>query len=43
MPRIGTGRGTCFNRLEQQRGIATTYDKTAQSYKAAVVLTSFLM
>ncbi|WP_432125274.1 IS5 family transposase, partial [Streptomyces sp. C10-9-1] len=30
----------CFNRLKQWRGIATRYDKTAQSYKAAVTLAS---
>ncbi|GAP52905.1 transposase [Streptomyces azureus] len=33
----------CFNRLKQWRGIATRYDKTAQSYKAAVTLASLLM
>ncbi|RKT06997.1 transposase [Streptomyces sp. 3211.6] len=33
----------CFNRLKQWRGIATPYDKTAQSYKAAVTLASILM
>ncbi|WP_420082299.1 IS5 family transposase (plasmid) [Streptomyces sp. JL4002] len=33
----------CFNRLKQWRGIATRYDKTAQSYKAAVTLASILM
>ncbi|MGW6483571.1 transposase [Streptomyces sp. NPDC055059] len=33
----------CFNRLKQWRGIATRYDKTAESYKAAVTLASLLM
>lgn len=33
----------CFNRLKQWRGIATRYDNTAQSYKAAVALASLLM
>jgi transposase len=33
----------CFNRLKQWRGIATPYDKTAQSYEAAVTLASLLM
>ncbi|GGU97311.1 IS5 family transposase [Streptomyces litmocidini] len=33
----------CFNRLKQWRGIATRYDKTAQSYEAAVTLASLLM
>ncbi|WP_269960593.1 IS5 family transposase [Streptomyces mutabilis] len=33
----------CFNRLKQWRGIATLYDKTAESYQAAVTLTSLLM
>ncbi|MGM9465691.1 IS5 family transposase [Streptomyces murinus] len=33
----------CFNRLKQWRGIATRYDKTAQSYEAAVALASLLM
>ncbi|MFF9344908.1 IS5 family transposase [Streptomyces sp. NPDC014773] len=33
----------CFNRLKQWRGIATRYDKTAQSYKAAITLASILM
>lgn len=28
----------CFNRLKQWRGIATRYDKTAESYRAAVTL-----
>ncbi|MFE3151405.1 MULTISPECIES: transposase [unclassified Streptomyces] len=33
----------CFNRLKQWCGIATRYDKTAQSYEAAVTLASLLM
>src|SRR3712207_8797296 len=33
----------CFNRLKQWRGIATRYDKTAQSYEAAVTLASLLI
>ncbi|GAA0280467.1 hypothetical protein GCM10010302_17810 [Streptomyces polychromogenes] len=33
----------CFNRLKQRRGIATRYDKTAESYEAAVTLASLLM
>ncbi|MFC9341531.1 IS5 family transposase [Streptomyces sp. NPDC057021] len=33
----------CFNRLKQWRGIATRYDKTADSYEAAVTLASLLM
>ncbi|WP_443333407.1 IS5 family transposase [Streptomyces sp. CB02115] len=33
----------CFNRLKQWRGIATRYDKTAQSYEAAATLASLLM
>ncbi|MFJ6727391.1 IS5 family transposase [Streptomyces sp. NPDC091281] len=33
----------CFNRLKQWRGIATRYDKTAESYHAAVALASLLM
>ncbi|WTA94877.1 IS5 family transposase (plasmid) [Streptomyces cyaneofuscatus] len=33
----------CFNRLKQWRGIATRYDKTAQSYEAAVTLASLRM
>jgi len=33
----------CFNRLKQWRGIATRYDKTAQSFQAAVTLASLLM
>ncbi len=33
----------CFNRLKQGRGIATRYDKTSESYEAAVTLASLLM
>ncbi|WP_436319328.1 IS5 family transposase [Streptomyces nigra] len=33
----------CFNRLKQWRRIATRYDKTAESYQAAVTLASLLM
>lgn len=33
----------CFNRLKHWRGIATRYDKTIESYKAAVTLASLLM
>ncbi|ONI50043.1 Transposase DDE domain protein [Streptomyces sp. IB2014 011-1] len=33
----------CFNRLKQWRGIATRYDKTVESYQAAVALASLLM
>lgn len=33
----------CFNRLKQWRGIATRYDKTAESFQAAVTLASLLM
>lgn len=33
----------CFNRLKHRHGIATRYDKTAQSYDAAVTLASLLM
>lgn len=33
----------CFNRLKQWRGIATRYDKIAQSYEAAVTPASLLM
>ncbi len=32
-----------FNRLKQWRGLATRYDKTAESYQAAVALASLLM
>ncbi|MDU0301752.1 hypothetical protein NUG23_15365 [Streptomyces sp. PAL114] len=33
----------CFNRLKGFRGIATSYEKTATSYEAAVTLASFLL
>jgi len=33
----------CFNHLKQWRGIATRYDKTIESYRAAVTLASLLM
>ena len=33
----------CFKRLKQWRGIATRYDKTAESYQAVVTLASLLM
>lgn len=33
----------CFTRLQQSRGIATRYDRTAKSYQAAVALASLLM
>jgi transposase len=33
----------CFNRLKQWRGIATCFDKTAESCQAAVTLASLLM
>ncbi|MER6433797.1 transposase, partial [Streptomyces sp900105245] len=33
----------CFNKLKQWRGIATRYDKTTESYHAAVTLTALLM
>ncbi|MEU5191620.1 IS5 family transposase [Streptomyces klenkii] len=33
----------CFNRLKQWRGLATRYDKTTESYHAAVTLASLLM
>ncbi len=33
----------CFNHLKHWRGIATRYDKTAQSYHTAVTLTALLM
>ncbi len=33
----------CFNRLKQWRGIATRYDKTAESYQAAITLAALLM
>ncbi|MFD8000954.1 transposase [Streptomyces mirabilis] len=33
----------CFNRLKQWRGTATRYDKTTQSFEAAITLASLLM
>ncbi|GAA2484240.1 hypothetical protein [Streptomyces longisporus] len=33
----------CFNQLENFRGMATRYDKTAACYEAAVSLASFLL
>jgi transposase len=33
----------CFNRLKQCCGLATRYDKTAESYQAAAALASLLM
>ncbi|UYM26178.1 transposase [Streptomyces albus] len=33
----------CFSRLKQWRGIATRYDKTAESYQAAITLAALLM
>lgn len=33
----------CFNRLKTWRGIATRYEKTAESYQAALTLASLLM
>lgn len=33
----------CFNRLKQWRGKAIRYDKTTESYEAAVTLASLLM
>ncbi len=33
----------CFNRLKHWRGIATRYDKTAESYQAAITLAAVLM
>ncbi|MFE4632844.1 transposase [Streptomyces sp. NPDC056773] len=33
----------CFNRLKQWRGIATRYDKNAESYEAAITLASILV
>ncbi|MEU4878802.1 transposase [Streptomyces sp. NPDC021608] len=35
--------GRCFNQLEDFRGIATRYDRTATSYKAAVSLAAFML
>lgn len=33
----------CFNHLKQWRGIATRFDKTAESYQAAITIASLLM
>nr|WP_199917964.1 IS5 family transposase [Streptomyces virginiae] len=33
----------CFNRLKQWRGIATRYDKTRESYEAAVTIASLFL
>ncbi|WP_371129462.1 IS5 family transposase [Streptomyces sp. TLI_105] len=33
----------CFNRLKQWRGLATRYDKTRESYRAAVTIASILL
>ncbi|MFF0291308.1 transposase [Streptomyces sp. NPDC005262] len=33
----------CFNRLKQYRAIATRYDKTRESYEAAVTIASLLL
>ncbi|MFF7183618.1 IS5 family transposase [Streptomyces sp. NPDC008121] len=33
----------CFNRLKQWRGIATRYDKTRESYRAAVTIASLFL
>ncbi|RKT54877.1 transposase [Saccharothrix australiensis] len=33
----------CFNRLKQWRGLATRYDKTQESYQAAVTIASILL
>jgi transposase len=33
----------CFSKLKQWRGIATRYDKTTESYQAAVTLAALLM
>ncbi|MBQ0865699.1 transposase [Streptomyces sp. RK75] len=33
----------CFNRLKTWRGIATRYEKTAETYQAAITLASLLM
>jgi len=33
----------CFDRLKGFRGIATRYERTTTSYKAAVTLASFLL
>ncbi|MFJ1869732.1 transposase, partial [Streptomyces sp. NPDC088097] len=33
----------CFNRLKQYRAIATRYDKTRESYQAAVTIASLIL
>ncbi|MHC3456060.1 IS5/IS1182 family transposase, partial [Streptomyces prasinus] len=33
----------CFNRLKHWRGLATRYDKTHESYQAAVTIASILL
>lgn len=33
----------CFNHLKQWRGLATRYDKTRESYQAAVTIASILL
>ncbi|MFI5580159.1 transposase, partial [Streptomyces sp. NPDC051822] len=33
----------CFNRLKQWRGLATRYDKTRESYQAALTIASILL
>jgi transposase len=33
----------CFNRLKQWRGLATRYDKTRESYHAAVTIAAILL
>ncbi|MFF7587224.1 transposase, partial [Kitasatospora purpeofusca] len=33
----------CFGRLKQWRGLATRYDKTRESYQAAVTIASILL
>lgn len=33
----------CFNRLKQWRGLATRYDKTRESYQAAVTIASIML
>ncbi|MET9879578.1 hypothetical protein ABZZ36_33915, partial [Actinacidiphila glaucinigra] len=39
----GPGHGNVTRLPDQWRGIATRYDKTAQSFQAAVTLASLLM
>ncbi|GLW19892.1 hypothetical protein Stsp01_66350 [Streptomyces sp. NBRC 13847] len=39
----GPGHGDVTRLPDQWRGIATRYDKTAESYQAAVTLASLLM